>query len=82
MFRTGCPWELFYADDLVITATSEVELLAKLHLWKSEMEAKGLRVNMGKTKVMLSGPNLNSLRDSNTHVVCVEKVLVGTPYIV
>ena len=63
-FRTGCPWELFYADDLVIIATSEEELLAKLRLWKSKLEAKGLRVNMGKTKIMLSGPNLNLLRDS------------------
>ena len=41
-FRTGCPWELLYADDLVIIAESEDELRAKLKLWKSEMEANGL----------------------------------------
>ena len=76
-FRTGCPWEIFYADDLVITATSEAELLAKLRLWKSEMEAKGLRVNMDKTKIMMSGPNLNSLRDSGKYPCSVCRDGVG-----
>ena len=32
------------------------ELLVKLKTWKAEMERKGLRVNMGKTKIMISGP--------------------------
>ena len=51
---SGLPWELLYADDLVIMAESEDELRTKLIEWKSEMEKKGLRVNMGKTKVMCS----------------------------
>ena len=63
-YRTGCPWELLYADDLVIIASSEEELIAKLRLWKLQMEGKGLRVNMGKTKVMICGPDLNPLKDS------------------
>ena len=33
-FETGCPWELLYADDLVITAGTMDELLYKLDLWK------------------------------------------------
>ena len=41
-FRTGCPWELFYADDLVIIADSEEELRGNLALWKGNMESKGL----------------------------------------
>ena len=54
-FRTGTPWELLYADDLVISAETEEGLKMKLNKWKTEMEAKGLRVNMGKTKIMVSG---------------------------
>ena len=53
-FRTGCPWELLYADDLVIVADSIEELLAKLGTWKRAIEGKGLRVNMGKTKIICS----------------------------
>ena len=33
-FRTGCPWELLYADDLVIVAESLEELTEKSRLWK------------------------------------------------
>ena len=50
-FRTGLPWELFYADDLALLAESEEELLEMIRRWKDGMEQKGLKVNMGKTKV-------------------------------
>ena len=53
-FRVGCPWELLYADDLVIAAETLEELKSKLQLWKQNLEAKGLRVNMGKTKILHS----------------------------
>jgi hypothetical protein len=46
------PWELLYADDLVLIAESENELMAKLKIWKKGFEEKGLKVNVGKTKVM------------------------------
>ena len=42
-----------YADDLALVAKSMEELTVKLQNWKQAMEAKGLRVNMGKTKVMV-----------------------------
>ena len=51
-FRTGCPWELLYADDLVIIAETKEMLLQKLSVWKHSIETKGLRVNTLKTKVM------------------------------
>ena len=66
-FRTGCPWELLYADDLMISAESMEELLVKVQTWKTEMEKKGLRVNMGKTKIMESGINLDVLKKSGRY---------------
>ena len=42
-FRTGCPWELLYADDLVLVAESVEELTRKFSLWKQSLEGKGLR---------------------------------------
>ena len=77
-FRTGCPWELLYTDDLMISAESMEELLVKVQTWKTEMEKKGLRVNMGKTKVMESGINLDMLRNlESTPVVSVSQELVA-----
>ena len=63
-FRTGSPWELFFADDLVIVAETLEECVAKVKVWKNGMEAKGFRVNMPKTKFMVSGLELDVLRDS------------------
>ena len=51
-FREGLPWELLYADDLALMAESKAELLVKIERWKEGIEKKGLRVNIGKTKVM------------------------------
>ena len=53
-FRGGLPMELLYADDLVLMAESEELLVEKIRKWKAGMEDRGLRVNMGKTKVMRS----------------------------
>ena len=66
-FCVGCPLELLYADDLAIIASSKEELLSRLGNWKKELEAKGLRVNLAKTKIMVSGPNLNALKDSGQY---------------
>ena len=75
-FRTGCPWELLYADDLVIIANTKQELLDKVQVWKEGMEEKGLRVNMGKTKCMISGLQLNRLQKTGKHPCAV--CLAGT----
>ena len=67
-FRTGCPWELLYADDLMISAESMEELLVKLKTCKVEMKRKGLRVNIGKTKInglwTQSGPSEKIWKES------------------
>ena len=59
-FRTGVPWELLYADDLVIIAKSLEELIARFKSWKDGMEQKGLKVNIPKTVFMISGTGLTS----------------------
>ena len=62
---TGLPWELLYADDLVVTAESEDELKMKMRNWKEAMEMKGLKVNVGKTKVMCSQHGRGPVRKSD-----------------
>jgi len=44
---------LLYADDLAVTAETEEELIKRLNEWKDNVESKGMRVNMNKTKVMI-----------------------------
>jgi len=54
-FRVALPWELLYADDLAVIAETEEELIKRLNEWKDNMESKGMRVSMNKTKIMISG---------------------------
>jgi hypothetical protein len=51
----GLLFEILYADDLVLMTDSMEELQLKFDRWKSVIERKGLKVNMGKTKVMVNG---------------------------
>ena len=55
---------LLHADELIISAESIDELLVKLKTWKSDMEKKGLRVNMVKIKNMITGINMDLLKKS------------------
>ena len=63
-FRSGRM--LLYADDLIVSAECMEELLVTVQAWKSEMEKKGLRVtvNIGKTKILVSGNNLDLRKKS------------------
>jgi len=40
---------------MVVIAEMEDDLIKRLHEWKDNMENRGMRVNMNKTKVMISG---------------------------
>ena len=75
-FRKGCPWENLYAVDLVIITESLDELQEKLILCKTNMEGMGLRVNMGKIKVLISGPGLDLLPKPGKDIcgVCLKDV--------
>ena len=50
-FRVALQWELLYADDLAVIAETQEELINRLNEWKDNVESKGTRVNMNKTKV-------------------------------
>jgi len=43
-----------YADDLVVIAETEDDLITGLNELKDNMENRGMRVNTNKTKVMIS----------------------------
>jgi hypothetical protein len=76
-FRTGTPWELLYADDLVLIADTMEGCINKLKSWKAGMESKGLRVNMAKTKLLISGTGLNVLLESGAFPCAVCRSGVG-----
>ena len=48
------PLELLYADDLFLMAECEENLCDKIVKWKLGLEAKGLKMNTGKTNVVFS----------------------------
>ena len=51
-------------------------LMKKLKLWKDSMENKGLCINMGKTKVMICGKDLDTIKRSGKYPcsVCRKRV--------
>jgi len=40
---------------MAVIAETEQELIKRLNDWKDNVESKGVRVNMNKAKVMISG---------------------------
>ena len=76
-FRTGCLWEILYVDDLMVSAQSMDELLVKLRTWRLEMEKMELRVNMGESKLMVFGSNLDVLKKSGKYPCGVYQAGVG-----
>jgi hypothetical protein len=52
LFKEGLTWELLCADDLALLAKPEEQLLEKIRRWKEGLDDRGLKVNIGKTKVM------------------------------
>ena len=58
--------ELLFADDLAVVTDTEEEMQMRWLGWQIGMESKGLKVNIGKTEVMVSsrkGTNVN-IKDS------------------
>ena len=50
--RIACPLELLYADDLVIMSDHLDDLKIQLQAWRTSPDTWGLRINVGKTKIL------------------------------
>ena len=75
-FRHGLPWELLFAYDLAVVTNTEEEMQRRWLKWQSGMESKGLKVNIGKTEVMVSsrsGAGVNIKDNQGTSLKQVEK---------
>ena len=53
--REGLLNEILHADDLVLMSESLEQLRERFQKWKRALEGRGLKVNVGKTKMMVSG---------------------------
>ena len=71
--REGLPWEMLYADDLVIVGKCEEELKEKLRKWNECLKDKGLKINEDKTKVMCEsfGTGTTQVVGNVKHSCCV-----------
>ena len=80
-FGTRCPWENRYADDLVIITESLEKLQEKMVLWKTNMEGKGLQVNMAKPRSWYLGRGSMCFRSpTKTPVARASRVSLQTPF--
>ena len=77
-FRSGVSWEDLYADDLVIITESLEECVRRLLTWEEAMEKKRLRVNAGKTKIMICSTGLDLLQSSGEFPCAVCHTGVGS----
>ena len=56
--RDGALTELLHADDLVLIRETIKGFRGKFLRWKEALESKGLKVNLGKTKVIVSSSKI------------------------
>ena len=69
---------LRYADDTTLTAESEEELKSFLMKVKEESKKVGLKLNIQKTKIMVSGPITSWQIDGETVETVSDFVFVGS----
>ena len=51
----GLLYEILTADDLILLADSLEDLHLKFDVWKEAFESRGLKINMSKTRLLVSG---------------------------
>ena len=70
---------LRYADDTTLMAESEEELKSLLMKVKEERENVGLKLNIQKTKIMVSGPITSWQIDGETMETVTDFIFWGAP---
>ena len=53
--RSGGFWDILYADDIILTAETIEELKDMFNKWDQQLTSKGFKINMNKSKFMISG---------------------------
>ena len=53
--RVGGLWELLYEDDFALTAETQEEVELIFGEWRRAVERRGLKVNLEKTKMVVTG---------------------------
>ena len=66
---TGGPWELLYADELVLIADTLEVCMFKLKAWKTGVESKDFHANIKRTKFLVFGIGLDVLKNHRTLTV-------------
>ena len=69
---------LTYADDTTVMAESEEELKSLLMKVKEESEKVGLKLNIQKTKIMVSGPIASWQVDEETVETVTDFIFLGS----
>ena len=69
---------LRYADDTILIAETEEELKSLLMKLKEESEKTGLKLNIQKMKIMVSGPITSWQIDGETMETVTEFILLGS----
>ena len=77
--REGLMKEILCADDLVLMSEIIEKLKEKFLKWKEAFESKGLKVNLKKTKVMVSGSKGEALKSTtDLDAKCGKRVMASS----
>jgi len=59
------PWDMLYADDLIVAEDSPASLQTRFTSWQGALESKGLKINAGKTETMVCAKADETLKISD-----------------
>ena len=79
VIKEGMLQEILHTDDVVLIEECVAELQEKIYVWKSAFESKGLKVNLMKTKVMVSKIGQLTVGPSSKNDpcgICVKKAML------